>query len=98
MSACQMRLTSASQSYVEAQYNSPTVTQRLGWLSQYSDQATCWSTGFEFRARGWNSLFTTGSRPALGTTRSPTQHLLPRSPEVRNAWSCLTTPPYVFMV
>jgi hypothetical protein len=42
-----------------------------GWLSQYSDWATVWTTGARFPAGTY--LFDIASRPLLGPTQPPTE-------------------------
>jgi hypothetical protein len=73
---------------------------RAGW----------WGGGWcEFRQGLGIFLFTTVFRPALGTTQPPIQwvpgkrpgreadHSSPSSTDVKIAWSCTSTPQYVFM-
>jgi hypothetical protein len=67
--------------------------------------------GFDSWLEPGISLFTTAYRTTLGSTQPPLQCILgvkwpgceadhspPSSAEVKNAWSCTSTPQYVFMV
>jgi hypothetical protein len=78
---------------------------------QYSDYATSWTTGLRFLAR--EGYFSLRHRVQTGTGAHPasclmgTRGLFPwgkaagreadRFAEIKNAWSCTATPPYVFM-
>jgi hypothetical protein len=85
---------------------------KAGIASRYSD----WLRAGRRRGRSSspsrvkNFLFSTSSRPALGSTKLPLQwipgvkrtrreadHLPPTSAEVKKTWIYTSTPPYVFM-
>jgi hypothetical protein len=80
------------------------VAQSVCWLGyELDDRDSILGTGNDF-------LFATASRPVLGPTKTPidwvtevkrpsrgADYSLPSGAEIKNSWSCTSTPPHVFL-